>query len=482
MSDMQSDLSPYEAERLRVFRGLTTRLRLLLVSSVTLGCVMVAHLYLETFSLPYTQTIEVLKSRYVGAVAANLGPGNLRAEQILYFLSHQDSASDPKDTLFGLGVDDGIDDIVKAYRQSVQEDSTREGRPEEFGFFDEFIHVVYARLLTNQNIRKATSPNRDLGMLAVDGNDYISLAMPLLAVFVFGTFLCFLGLSKITLPSAGQDGRFRDFARLNFFSAAHDERSPTRAERGFLIALICLPLLLSIVVFTSDLRHILLFRVLASASPSYAMRICILSSALFLVFIATVGSIRCCIATCRNLSSNAPYSGKVKRELCADSRHNVEEPSQAESAAHPPAVGRQGRERGDQMTEAEITAEQYQERIKYENELLYTRVNYLFVLNGFAVIALAIDQPIPTKLLLTAVMTVLNVMGTFAIRQTDRVIAAFTVACLKRYPNDPLNRIPQEVLGPRQWLRPNRIMARYFPVVIILGWTLGLILGVASLR
>ncbi len=134
------------------------------------------------------------------------------------------------------------------------------------------------------------------------------------------------------------------------------------------------------------------------------------------------------------------------------------------------------------MDKGGITADQYQERIKYENELLYTRVNYLFVLNGFAIIALGMNQPILTKILLASVMVVLNVMGTFAIRQTDKVIAALTVSCFKKYPDDPLNQIAQKALGPRQWLRPNRIMTRYFPVVIILGWVLGLIFGIASLR
>lgn len=133
-------------------------------------------------------------------------------------------------------------------------------------------------------------------------------------------------------------------------------------------------------------------------------------------------------------------------------------------------------------TEPDVTAEQYHERIKYENHLLYTRVNYLFVLNGFAVVALGMNQPTPTKILLASVMVVLNFLGSFVIRQTDKVIAALTVSCLRKHPADPLNRIAQEVLGPRQWLRPNRIMTRYFPAVITLGWIIGLIVGIVSLR
>lgn len=133
-------------------------------------------------------------------------------------------------------------------------------------------------------------------------------------------------------------------------------------------------------------------------------------------------------------------------------------------------------------TEPEITAEQYQERIKYENHLLYTRVNYLFVLNGFAIVALGMNQPTLTKILLANVMVMLNVFGTFAIRQTDKVIAAFTVSCLKKHPADPLDLIAQKVLGSCQLLRPNPIMTRCFPAVITLGWIIGLIVGMASLR
>ena len=131
------------------------------------------------------------------------------------------------------------------------------------------------------------------------------------------------------------------------------------------------------------------------------------------------------------------------------------------------------------MDESEITADQLQERIKYENHLLYTRVNYLLVLNGFAIVALGINQPILTKILLVSVTVVLNVMGTFAIRQTDKVIAAFTVWGIGRYPDNPLDKTAQNVLGRRQWLRPNRIMARYFPAVITLGWIIGLIFEIA---
>ncbi|QDT08188.1 hypothetical protein [Planctomycetes bacterium K23_9] len=133
-------------------------------------------------------------------------------------------------------------------------------------------------------------------------------------------------------------------------------------------------------------------------------------------------------------------------------------------------------------TQPEITAEQYQERIKYENHLLYTRVQFLFVLNGFSTVALGLDQPTFAKFLLAIVMVLLNVFVTFALHQTDRVIAALTESSLKNHSADPLNSISQEVLGPYVWLRPNRIITRYVPVVICLAWTVGLVLGVASLK
>ncbi len=128
-------------------------------------------------------------------------------------------------------------------------------------------------------------------------------------------------------------------------------------------------------------------------------------------------------------------------------------------------------------TDAMISAEQYRKRIEYEDQLLYTRFNLVLVLNGFAAVAVGFNQPIYSKILLASVMVVINVLGAIAIWKTELVIAA-----LSRRVSDPVNDIVQAELGKAGWLRPNQILCRIFPIVLILGWVFGLILALVSLH
>jgi hypothetical protein len=123
-----------------------------------------------------------------------------------------------------------------------------------------------------------------------------------------------------------------------------------------------------------------------------------------------------------------------------------------------------------------IGAEQYRKRIEYEDQLLYTRFNLVLVLNGFATVAVGFNQPIYSKILLAFVMVVINVLGAIAVLKTERVIAT-----LSRHVNDPINDIVQKELGKPGLLRPNQILCRIFPIVLILGWVSGLFLALASL-
>jgi hypothetical protein len=128
-----------------------------------------------------------------------------------------------------------------------------------------------------------------------------------------------------------------------------------------------------------------------------------------------------------------------------------------------------------------ISAEQYRERIQYEDQLLYTRFNLVLVLNGLVAVAVGFNQPIYSKILLAVVMVVINALGAIAIWKTELVIANLTRRLLQDHRQNELESIVQRSLGKPRWLRPNQILCRIFPVVLTLGWLCGLALALGSL-
>ena len=123
----------------------------------------------------------------------------------------------------------------------------------------------------------------------------------------------------------------------------------------------------------------------------------------------------------------------------------------------------------------QVPAEQYRKRIEYEDQLLYVRFNIVMVVNGFAAVASGFTQPLLARIVLTAVLLILNALGAIAIWKTEAVIAALSARYQAEHPNHPIESIVQQSLGTPHWLRPNRILCRMFPPVIALGWAVGLV-------
>lgn len=119
-------------------------------------------------------------------------------------------------------------------------------------------------------------------------------------------------------------------------------------------------------------------------------------------------------------------------------------------------------------------AEQFRRRVEYEDGLLNTRTNLVLTLNGLGAVAVALALPPPARLLIAALMIIIDVCWIVCAIDSLWFIRELTQA-LKHSDAKPADEaFRYEVQQGRFRIRPTLFVSIIMPLLILVAWIIGL--------
>jgi len=116
----------------------------------------------------------------------------------------------------------------------------------------------------------------------------------------------------------------------------------------------------------------------------------------------------------------------------------------------------------------------YRSRVEYEDQLLNSRSSIFLVVNGLGAVAVGLAPAVAAKLAITIVVVLINLLWVICVYQSFRFIRALSMRYRDLVPEDPIETLREETLGPRYWIRPTNILGIYIPVLVLVSWLLAL--------
>lgn len=115
-------------------------------------------------------------------------------------------------------------------------------------------------------------------------------------------------------------------------------------------------------------------------------------------------------------------------------------------------------------------------RIEHEDGLLNARVNIFLILNGLGAASLGLSKAYAAQVVITVVVLIVNLLLWLCTLQTALVIRSLTT----EYIHDADDTIDRRVRHSLNWLprrlRSTFILGVWLPLVLFLGWVIGLIM------
>lgn len=122
----------------------------------------------------------------------------------------------------------------------------------------------------------------------------------------------------------------------------------------------------------------------------------------------------------------------------------------------------------------------YRARIEFEDGLLNERVNVFLVLNGLGAGALGLSKEYTVQIMIAIVVIAVNLLLWLCTFQTVLVIRNLTSEYILSA-NDPIDdRVRQTMKRWPRKIRPTYILGVWLPLVLLLGWLVGLILLIVT--
>ena len=122
----------------------------------------------------------------------------------------------------------------------------------------------------------------------------------------------------------------------------------------------------------------------------------------------------------------------------------------------------------------------YRKRIEYEDGLLNARVNVFLILNGLGAAALGLSKDYTAQIIIAVVVIAVNLLLWLCTLQTALVIRNLNSEYIHDA-NDPIDkRVRQSLKWLPRGLRSTAILGVWLPLVLFIGWIVGLIMLIAA--
>lgn len=121
-------------------------------------------------------------------------------------------------------------------------------------------------------------------------------------------------------------------------------------------------------------------------------------------------------------------------------------------------------------------------RIEHEDSLLNNRTNLFLVVNGLGAVAVGLTSDNPSDIVMVVVIILANILWIIGSSQTTAVLKALTTEYIN-WANDPIDDIVRKSMKPwPRWMRNTSILGRYIPIIVTLGWCIGLYMLISSIK
>lgn len=118
--------------------------------------------------------------------------------------------------------------------------------------------------------------------------------------------------------------------------------------------------------------------------------------------------------------------------------------------------------------------DRFRNRIEHEDGLLNTRVNIFLVLNGLGAASLGLSKTYAAQIIISVVVIIIDLLLWLCTAQTAFVIRDLTSEYV-RDANDPIDkRVRRAIKWVPIGLRPTSILGLWLPLVLFIGWIIGL--------
>ncbi len=113
-------------------------------------------------------------------------------------------------------------------------------------------------------------------------------------------------------------------------------------------------------------------------------------------------------------------------------------------------------------------------RIEHEDNLLNNRTNLFLVVNGLGAVAVGLTSDKSSDIVMAIVISLANIFWIIGSSQTVSVLKALTTEYIKGA-DDPIDYIVRKSMHPwPRWIRNTSILGRYIPIIVTIGWWIGL--------
>lgn len=119
-------------------------------------------------------------------------------------------------------------------------------------------------------------------------------------------------------------------------------------------------------------------------------------------------------------------------------------------------------------------------RIEHEDNLLNNRASLFLVVNGLGAVAVGLTSDKQSDIVMVIVILIANVLWLIGSSQSANVLKNLTTTYMENA-NDPIDQLVRDSMKvwPR-WIRNTSILGIYIPLLISLGWGVGLIMILLS--
>jgi len=120
------------------------------------------------------------------------------------------------------------------------------------------------------------------------------------------------------------------------------------------------------------------------------------------------------------------------------------------------------------------------DRIEHEDNLLNNRANLFLVVNGLGAVAVGLTSGRLSDVVMVVVILFANVLWLIGSWQTSGVLKSLTTLYVESA-NDPIDEVVRKSMERWPlWIRNTHILGVYIPLIITLGWGVGLVMILLS--
>jgi len=113
-------------------------------------------------------------------------------------------------------------------------------------------------------------------------------------------------------------------------------------------------------------------------------------------------------------------------------------------------------------------------RIEHEDNLLNSRTNLFLVVNGLGAVAVGLTSDRSSDIVMVVVILIANIFWIIGSSQTVSVLKTLTTEYINGA-NDPIDSAVRDSMHPwPRWIRNTSILGRYIPIVVTIGWVIGM--------